>query len=96
MKNRIKGIHRPHVTEKMEDARENARTYAFEVHPDLNKIEVKRAIEEKFGVVVQGVRTMHVTGKVKRMGRHEGKRKDWKKAIVTLAEGHTIELFEGV
>ena len=96
MKNLIKGIHRPHVTEKMEYAREHANTYAFEVHDQMNKIEIKRAIEEKFEVKVKRVRTMHVTGKLKRQGRHAGKRKDWKKAIVTLQEGSTIELFEGV
>lgn len=69
--------------------------YTFEVAVDANKVEIKKAVEEVFGVQVAKVNTMHVLGKVKRMGRTEGRRASWKKAIVTLAPGSkTIEFFE--
>lgn len=72
--------------------------YTFEVARDANKIEIKKAIEEVFpGVKVEQVNTMRVRGKVKRMGRTEGKRADWKKAVVKLAEdSKTIAFFEGL
>jgi large subunit ribosomal protein L23 len=66
------------------------------VAPDANKIEVKKAVEEAFKVSVKGVNILNVRGKVKRLGRNVGRRRDWKKAIVTLNEGSTIEFFEGV
>ena len=74
------------------------RKYTFEVAKNANKIEIKKAIEEVFpGVSVERVTTMNMLGKVKRMGRHEGKRADWKKAVVKLTEGSkTIEFFEGL
>lgn len=74
------------------------RKYTFEVKKNANKIEIKKAIEEVFpGVEVESVNTLNVLGKVKRMGRNEGKRPDWKKAIVKLKEGSkTIEFFEGL
>jgi len=74
------------------------RKYTFEVAKDANKIEIKKAIEEVFpGVEVESVNTVRVLGKTKRMGRSEGKRADWKKAIVKLKEGSkTIEFFEGL
>lgn len=74
------------------------RKYTFEVAKDANKIEIKKAIEEVFpGVLVESVKTINVIGKVKRMGRTEGKRADWKKAIVKLTEdSKTIEFFEGL
>ncbi len=69
--------------------------YTFEVPMSANKIEIKKAVEEVFGVKVAKVNTMHVLGKVKRMGRYEGRRPSYKKAIVTLAKGSkTIELLE--
>ncbi len=69
--------------------------YTFEVPMSANKIEIKKAVEEVFGVKVAKVNTMHVLGKVKRMGRFEGRRPSYKKAIVTLAKGSkTIELLE--
>jgi large subunit ribosomal protein L23 len=67
---------------------------AFKVARNANKIEIRRAVEELFDVSVRTVRTISVTGKVKRLGRFEGKRASWKKAIVTLREGDTIEFFE--
>ena len=69
--------------------------YSFEVPVSANKIEIKKAVEELFGVKVAKVNTMKVTGKLKRMGRYEGRRASWKKAIVTLkADSKTIEFFE--
>ena len=89
-------ILRPLVTEKLEGLREGKNQYAFEVRADLNKIEIARGIELRFEVKVKSVRTQRIGGKQKRMGRHSGFRRDWKKAIVTLKPGHKIELFEGV
>lgn len=69
--------------------------YTFEVPNTANKIEIKKAVEEVFGVKVAKVNTMRVEGKLKRMGRYEGRRASWKKAIVTLkADSKTIEFFE--
>lgn len=69
--------------------------YTFEVSIHANKIEIKKAVEEIFGVQVAAVNTMRVEGKVKRMGRTQGRRASWKKAIVTLKPGSkTIEFFE--
>ena len=69
--------------------------YSFEVAPGANKVEIKKAVEEVFGVKVADINTMNVTGKLKRMGRYEGRRASYKKAIVTLAKGSkTIEFFD--
>lgn len=69
--------------------------YTFEVPKTANKVEIKKAVEEVFGVKVAKINTMNVLGKVKRMGRNEGRRASWKKAIVTLAQGSkAIEFFE--
>ena len=69
--------------------------YTFEVPTSANKIEIKKAVEEVFGVKVSDVNTINVTGKLKRMGRYAGRRASYKKAIVTLANGSkTIEFFE--
>ncbi len=69
--------------------------YSFEVPKTANKVEIKKAVEEVFGVKVAKVNTMNVLGKVKRMGRYEGRRASWKKAIVTLTDdSKTIEFFE--
>ena len=71
--------------------------YTFEVAKDANKIEIKKAVEDIFGVKVEKVTTMRVLGKVKRMGANSGKRPDWKKAIVKLADNSkTIEFFDGL
>ncbi len=69
--------------------------YTFEVPTSANKVEIKKAVEEVFGVKVAAVNTINVTGKLKRMGRYEGRRASYKKAIVTLAKGSkTIEFFD--
>ena len=71
--------------------------YTFEVKKSANKIEIKKAVEEIFGVKVESVNTMNMLGKVKRMGRNEGRRASWKKAIVKLtADSKTIEFFDGM
>lgn len=71
------------------------RQYAFKVAQNANKIEIARAVEKKFNVTVTSVRTLNVKGKVKtqltRRGRVVGKRSDWKKAVVTLKDGQTID-----
>ena len=87
-------ILRPVVTEKSMEEKELMNKVAFEVHPKANKQEIKSAVEKLFGVKVLNVNTVSVKGKKRRMGRVEGRKKDWKKAIVTLAPGHRIELFE--
>ena len=89
-------IKRPIVTEQSMDQMAD-RKYTFEVAKDANKIEIKKAVEEVFGVKVEKVTTMRVLGKVKRMGANSGKRPDWKKAIVKLtADSKTIEFFDGL
>ena len=71
-------------------------TVTFQVVPDANKVEIRQAVEAIFNVKVSAVRTSTMEGKLKRMGRHQGRRPSWKKAVVTLAPGHKIELVEGV
>ncbi len=88
-------IRRPIITEKTNIQKDESNQVTFEVDPRANRIEVQRAIEKIFNVKVANTRTMHVRGKVKRRGRILGKRRNWKKAIVTLAPGERIEFFEG-
>ena len=96
MKNPHDIIQKPIVTERsMEDM--EMKKYTFKVDKRANKIQIKNAIEEIFGVKVEKVNTMNMRGKVKRMGRYEGKRPDWKKAIVQLTEdSKEIQFFEGM
>lgn len=90
-------IRRPLVTEKSTGMKETSNIIAFEVATGANKIEVKRAVEELFKVKVAEVRLINFQGKVKRMGRFAGRRRNWKKAYVRLAEGQQApEFFEGV
>lgn len=86
---------RPIVTEKS-TLLAGLNKYVFAVHPRANKAQIKEAAETAFRVRVTDVHVMNVRGKVKRLGRGFGKTPDWKKAIVTLAPGDRIELFEGV
>jgi large subunit ribosomal protein L23 len=88
-------IIRPLMTEKSMRQKEEQNTVAFQVRPDANKVEIRSAVETVFNVKVTSVRTASFEGKLKRMGRHQGRRSDWKKAIVTLAKGSKIELVEG-
>lgn len=98
MKNVYQVVRQPLITEKSTIQRETTGTYCFRVHPNANKYEIARAIEELFvkdKVKVAEVRTAKVRGKVKRMGRFLGKRPDWKKAWVKLTpESGDIEFFE--
>lgn len=84
------------ITEKGTALRELRNQYHFEVARDSNKIEIQRAAETIFSVKVSHVRTMQMRGKIKRQGRYEGKRSDWKKAIVTLLPEQKIDLFEQI
>ena len=87
---------RPLGTEKSHDQLDRLGAYTFVVAKDANKIEIAQAVEKQFNVKVTDVRTMRYAGKAKRMGKHAGRKASWKKAVVTLAEGDSIELFEGV
>lgn len=89
-------IRKPVITEKtMNDMAQNK--YTFIVDINSNKSQIKRAVEEVFGVKVANVQTLRTMGKTKRMGVHVGKRADYKKAIITLAEdSEGIEFFEGL
>ena len=89
-------VRRAMISEKGTRIREKQNGYLFEVARDANKIEIKRAIEAIFTVKVDSVRTIRVHGKPKRQGRYAGHRPDWKKALVTLKKGQTIEIFEQV
>lgn len=88
-------IKRPLITEKTTRMMEENK-YCFLVDPKANKTEIRQAIEQIFKVKVKSVNTMNVMGKLKRMGRYQGRRPSWKRAIVTLEKGSRIEFFEGV
>lgn len=96
MKDLSKVITRPIVTERGTILREKHNQYFFQVNPDANKHEIRQAVEMYLGAKVKSVRTMNRIGKMKRMGRFVGRRAAWKKAIVTLAEGESIDLFDNV
>jgi len=92
---------RPILTEKINKLEDDKNIYAFEVNPKANKIEIKEAVEEKFDVKVNKVRTMNFFGKSKQMTvrsggrskRTSGRRSNWKKALVTLGKEHSIDLY---
>lgn len=96
MKNPHDIIQKPVITERsMEDM--EGKKYTFKVDKNANKIEIKNAIEEIFSVKVSKVNTMNMNGKIKRMGRFQGRRANWKKAIVQLTEdSKEIQFFEGM
>lgn len=85
---------RPVVTEKSTYLQETENTYVFEVGRSANKHQIKNAIESLFGVSVADVRTLNVRGKFKRFGRFYGKRSNWKKAYVRLADGDVLNFYE--
>ena len=89
-------IKSPLITEKTTIQKEAFNQVSFKISRKANRVEVKSAVENIFNVKVAGVRTMQVKGKTKQRGRIIGKRKDWKKAIVTLIPGERIDFFEGV
>jgi len=88
-------IKRPLITEKTSIQKEISNQFTFEVDRRANRVEILKAIEKVFNVRVAKVRTMQVKGKSKRRGWITGKRRDWKKAIVTLMPGERIDFFEG-
>jgi len=96
MKDPRKIIKMPLVSEKSTNLRSDQNKYVFRVDKRANKHEIKKAVEGLFGVEVEDVTTMLMHGKPKRLGRFEGRRPDWKKAIVKIKKGQTIELFEAV
>jgi large subunit ribosomal protein L23 len=89
-------IRRPLITEKTSILREDGRTIVFQVAPNANKIQIKRAVEQLLGAKVASVRTNIAHGKIKRQGRYAGQRPDWKKAYVKLRQGEKMpEFLEG-
>ncbi|MHB8173379.1 MAG: 50S ribosomal protein L23 [Nitrospirota bacterium] len=96
MKSVYEIIKKPLITEKGSKLKEDQNKIVLQVSPDANKIEIKNAVEAVFKVKVAEVRTMVFKGKRKRMGARQGVRSDWKKAIVTLKEGQSVEYLEGV
>lgn len=96
MKDLRQVIRKPVITEKSTIERETRNIVTFAVHPEANKHEIKRAVEELFDVKVEEVRTLRVRGKMRRVGKTQGQRPSWKKARVRLRAGDSIEFFEGV
>ncbi len=88
-------IRRPIITEKANFLKEKQNKYVFEVDRNSNKIEIAKAIQELFKVTVEDVRTYITHGKTKTRGRFRGRRPDWKRAVVQLKAGDSIEFFEG-
>jgi large subunit ribosomal protein L23 len=89
-------LRRPILTEKSSFQSDNLHRYTFEVDVRANKRQIRDAVEQVFNVQVLAVNVMNVRGKRRRWGRIVGRTKDWKKAIVTLAPGQSIQFFEGV
>ncbi|MCK5837947.1 MAG: 50S ribosomal protein L23 [Desulfobacula sp.] len=89
-------IHGPVVTEKTTLQKELNNQVTLKVNRSANRVEIKEAVEKSFNTRVKQVRTLQVKGKVKQRGKILGKKKDWKKAIVTLMPGQRIDFFEGV
>ncbi|MDH5673637.1 MAG: 50S ribosomal protein L23 [Myxococcales bacterium] len=83
------------LTEKGTRLQEDENQYMFEVHPKANKIQIRDAIETLFSVKVTKVRTLIMRGRVRRMGRGHAKNQNWKKAFVSVADGETIDFWEG-
>ncbi len=96
MKDAYQVILKPLLSEKGTRLKEEANQYLFRVAKTANKVEIKQAVEQLFKVTVLQVRSVRMQGKVKRLGRFQGRQPNWKKAIVTLKAGESIELYEGV
>ncbi len=86
---------RPLITEKSSAAYQTRKEYAFEVHPEANKYQIREALERQFGVHVTAVRTMQMRRAEVMRGRIRGATVRWKKAVVTLKEGESLPIFEG-
>jgi len=93
MKTLYEVIKRPLITEKATALKAESNQVVFEVAKGANKVEIKRAVEGLFDVKVENVRTLVVRGKPKRVGRFIGRQDNWKKAVVTLAEGADLDVF---
>ncbi len=89
-------LRKPLVTEKTAAAKEENNVVSFVVDKNANKAEIKSSVQKIFNVAVESVRTVNVAGKLKRSGSVFGKRSNWKKAYVSLKDGESIEIFEGV
>jgi len=89
-------IRRPLLTERSNRQRQEENKYSFEVDRRASKTQIQQAIQDVFGVTVTAVHVMRVHGKPRRVRLVEGRRRDWKKAIVTVEKGQTITFFEGV
>ena len=96
MKDHYSILKKPLITEKSNLMKDELNQIAFEVDKRANKIEIKESIEKIFKVHVVKVHTLTMKGKKKRVGQSQGRRPDWKKAVITLKEGDTIDFFEGV
>lgn len=98
MKENHRILFRPMMTEKSNSAKDAYNQVTFEVSPDANKIEIRKAVEDAFDLKgkVRKVRTVSMLGKKRRIRNHIGYRSDWKKAVVTLAPGASIQFFDGV
>lgn len=95
-KNQHDLIRKPIITEKAGNAKDKLNKITFAVDPKANKMEVKKAVENIFKVKVDKINIINVKGKPKKLGRSSGKRADWKKAVVTVSSGQTIEVFDQV
>ncbi len=89
-------IRRPLVTEKSTVARETGNVVTLAVDPRASKYDIQRAVETLFEVKVLSVHTMRMAPKLRRVGKNQGRKPEWKKALVRLAEGQSIEFFEGM
>jgi large subunit ribosomal protein L23 len=87
---------KPLITERSMNLRDEENKYVFQVHPRATKPEIRKAVEELFEVKVLSVTTQNVAGKPKRLGRYSGYRSNWKKAVVRVAEGQKIEIYDAV
>jgi len=96
MKNICNVVKKPSLTEKSMGLQETFNQVVLKVDPQANKMEIKEAVEKLFRVKVDKVRTCNMHGKDKRVGTHIGRRSDWKKAVVTLAQGHKIDFLENL
>lgn len=84
-------LRRPHLSEKAVFQKEQFNAVVFQVHPSANKIQIAQAVEKFFEVKVRAVRTANFNGKIKRFGKKTGRRQDWKKAVVYLKEGESLD-----
>ncbi len=85
----------PYITEKTNLIKDAENKFCFKVDKNSNKVEVKKAIEKIFSVKVEKVGILNMQGKKKRLGKNEGKKSSWKKAIITIKKGEKISIFEG-